>query len=212
MPDQSLKALHHALWLTIGLWIFSLFINSAFPLKGISIAGLLFSSYWMNNIHHQNQKACFHPELWTWRKSLFFVTLTSLAISLLTSIRYRISIDMPIIPGRIEAFALISILIGCFEELVFRGFVQGEASRWNARGAIIVGATSHAGYKALLFALSEQAIDISPQRLFVATFLAGLGIGFTRYRSGSLWPAILAHCFFDFWVYAEQSSAPWWVW
>ena len=30
--------------------------------------------------------------------------------------------------------------------------------------------------------------------------------------SSSLWPAIFAHCCFDFWLYMEQSSAPWWVW
>jgi len=119
---------------------------------------------------------------------------------------------LPVIPSEIGVFVIIAVLIGFVEEVVFRGFVQGGAQEWNQKGAILLSSFSHAGYKAFLFVFPQQQIDNSVLELFGYTFLAGLFLGFSRLVSGSMWPAILAHCFFDFWVYMEQSSAPWWVW
>lgn len=210
--NLPVKALLRSLYLTVALWVFALFINSSFPLKVIAIVALLLSTYCMGVIHTQNQKASLHVTLWQWSKSLTGMILISLSLSLLLSMWYRMTIHMPAIPSRLGGFVFISVLIGCCEEVVFRGFVQGAANQWNEKAAITLGALSHAGYKALLFVLPEQPIDTPILKLFAITFLVGLALGYTRYRSGSLWPSVLAHGFFDFWVYAELSSAPWWVW
>jgi membrane protease YdiL (CAAX protease family) len=208
----AVKGLLLSLYLTATLWIFALFINSSFPLNGIAIVGLILSAYCMSEIHVQNRQAALHATLWQWRTSWVGIMLIALSLSLMLSVLYRLSIQLPAIPTRLRGFVIISVLIGCCEELVFRGFVQGAAHPWNAKAAIALGALSHAGYKALLFVLPQQLIDTPVQNLFAVTFVAGLALGYTRYRSGSLWPCILGHAFFDVWVYGEQSSAPWWVW
>jgi len=37
-------------------------------------------------------------------------------------------------------------------------------------------------------------------------------IGLLRYYSKSILPAIVVHAVFDLFVYAENTTAPWWVW
>ncbi len=207
-----MKGLILSLYLTATLWIFALFINSTFPLNGVAIVGLILSAYWMSVIQLNNQQAALNATLWQWRRSWVGMMLIALSLSLILSILYRLSIQLPEIPTHLSGFVIISVLIGCCEELVFRGFVQGAVNQWNAKAAIALGALSHAGYKALLFVLPEQRIDTPIQNLFAFTFIVGLALGYTRYRSGSLWPCLVGHAFFDVWVYGEQSSAPWWVW
>jgi membrane protease YdiL (CAAX protease family) len=210
--SPSAKALVLSLLLTGSLWLFALFIQTNFPLRGVALIGLLLSAYLVKTILLQNPEVYLGQALWQWRRASYVVIILSLVAALLLSIYYRTSIQMPWFPAHLGPFVLVSVLIGCSEEIIFRGFVQGEASRWHKEGAVVFGALSHAGYKSLLFVLPVQLIDMSIQHLFLMTFLAGLVLGFTRYRSGSIWPSLLAHGLFDFWVYAELSTAPWWVW
>lgn len=206
------KALIRSICLTGALWVFALFIHSPFPLKSLSIVGVILSSYFISTIYIQNRTNTFSIPFWQLRNSLLLTIAASLTISLLISMLYRYSIDLPIMPRYLETYSVVFVLIGFSEEIVFRGIVQGEASLWNKSGAIVVGAAAHAGYKSLLFVLSNQSIDTNISNLFLLTFIAGLGLGFTRYRTESLWPCLLAHGLLDLWVYAEQSAAPWWVW
>lgn len=211
-PSSPSRALSLSLLLTGSLWIFALFIQASFPLRWIALPALVLSALFVNIILRLNPQVYLGQALWKWKRSLLGVTLLSVALSILLSVTYRLSIEMFWAPTRLGPFVIIAILIGCCEEIIFRGFVQGEANRWNKEGAIVLGSLSHAGYKSLLFILPAQLIDMSTLHLFVLTFLAGLALGYTRYQSGSLWPSLLAHGLFDFWVYAELSSAPWWVW
>ncbi|WP_370476497.1 CPBP family intramembrane glutamic endopeptidase [Tamlana flava] len=165
----------------------------------------------MNSIHREFSESVFSPSLWRFKKHFNWIFI-AIILSLILATYSRIEDGLPAIPSIIGKFVLIAVLIGFVEELVFRGFVQGGAEQWNKKGAIVLASVSHAGYKALLFVFPVQHINNSSLELFGYTFLAGLVLGYTRYITGSLWPAILAHCFFDFWLYIEQSTAPWWVW
>ena len=211
MIEKSKRIPFKSLALTGALWFFSLFINFDFPIKAVALVALIMAGFWMSSIHRNNPESVFSPYLWRFEKSLNWI-LVAFILSLALAIYSRIEDGLPVIPSKIGGFVIVAVLIGFVEEVVFRGFVQGGAQQWNQIGAIVLASVSHAGYKALLFVFSLQHLNNSSLELFGYTFLAGLVLGYSRHITGSLWPAILAHCFFDFWLYMEQSSAPWWVW
>jgi membrane protease YdiL (CAAX protease family) len=202
---------YKSLLLTGALWFFSLFIHFDFPIKTIALIALVMAGFWMNSINNDIPGSILSPSLWRFKKCLIWILIAT-TLSLVISIYSRIDDGLPAIPSKIGVFVIVAVLIGFIEEVVFRGFVQGGAEQWNQRGAILLASVSHAGYKALLFVFPLQHLNNSALELFGYTFLAGLVLGYSRHVTGSLWPAILAHCFFDFWLYMEQSSAPWWVW
>lgn len=197
--------------LTGALWFFSLFISFDFPIKTIALFALAMAGFWIYAIHRDIAGSVFSFSLWRFKKSLNWI-LVALILSLILAIYSRIDDGLPAIPSKIGRFVVVAVLIGFVEEVVFRGFVQGGAQQWHQTGAIVLASVSHAGYKALLFVFPLQHLNNNSLELFGYTFVAGLVLGYSRYITGSLWTAILAHCFFDFWLYMEQSSAPWWVW
>lgn len=91
-------------------------------------------------------------------------------------------IDLNNSPGFAWQILVIAVLPAIAEEFLFRGAIQGLFSRWFQAPWKAIAIT------ALLFAaMHQQFFGIVP------LFLAGLLLGFIRYWSGSLWPAILAH-------------------
>ena len=79
------------------------------------------------------------------------------------------------------ALVVIGLLAGTAEELFFRGFMQTRLSqRWSSRTAVLV--------TALFFGLMHMDPVHSPLALCL-----GIWLGFVCERSGSLWPALLAH-------------------
>ena len=211
MTEKFKSIPYHSLALTVALWIFSLGINFEFPIKLIALIALVMAGFWMNSIHRELPETIFSPSLWRFKKSLNWILIATI-LTLMLAIYSRIEDGLSAIPSTIGAFVIVAVLIGFLEEVVFRGFVQGGAQQWNKKGAIVMASVSHAGYKALLFVFPLQHLNNSAFELFGYTFLAGLVLGYSRYITGSLWPAIFTHCIFDFWLYMEQSSAPWWVW
>ena len=211
MIEKSKNIPYQSLALTGALWFFSLFINFDFPIKTIALFALVIAGFWMNSIHRDIPGSVFSPSLWRFKKSLSLILVATI-LALVLAIYSRIEDGLPAIPSKIGVFVIVAVFIGFVEEVVFRGFVQGGAQQRNQTGAVVLASVSHAGYKALLFVFPLEHLNNSPLELFGYTFLAGLVLGFSRQITGSLWPAILAHCFFDFWLYMEQSSAPWWVW
>lgn len=198
--------------ITGALWFFSIFILFDFPIKMISLFALVMASFWMSSVLRNRPEAVISSSLWRFKKSTVTWILIMAMFSLVFSIYSRIDDGLPAIPSKIGGFALLAVLIAFVEEVVFRGFIQGDSQHWSRTGAIVLASVSHAGYKALLFVFPLQHLNNSSLELFGYTFLAGLGLGYSRWVTRSLWPAIFAHCFFDFWLYMEQSSAPWWVW
>lgn len=211
MIEKSKRIPYKSLALTGALWFFSLFIYFDFPIKAIALFALIMAGFWMNLIRRDFSESVFSPSLWRFKKSINWILVATI-LTFFLAIYSRIDDGLPAIPTKIGGFVIVAVLIGFVEEVVFRGFVQGGAQQWNQKGAIVLASVSHAGYKALLFVFPLQHLNNSALELFGYTFLAGLILGYSRYITGSLWPAILAHCFFDFWLYMEQSSAPWWVW
>jgi len=198
--------------LIISLWLFALTSPLPFPLKILSMMSLLGAAFLIGNLHLTIPEVTFHRNLWKPRPNLGWYILVTVLISLFLSSVARQTSGLPFLPVQTGRFVFVAVFIGIMEELVFRGFVQGSIAVQNQKLAIIIAALGHAGYKAFLFVNQHASIDISLSSLFGVTFLAGILMGLSRYWSGSLWPAILAHGFFDFWLYGELDVAPWWVW
>jgi membrane protease YdiL (CAAX protease family) len=84
---------------------------------------------------------------------------------------------------------LIGVIAGLGEESVFRGYLQPAlCSRLGAVIGILAGSTIFALYHVVV---TPHVIGIS------AKFSFGIVLGVLRYRTGSLWPAAIAH--FTFW-------------
>jgi CAAX protease family protein len=79
------------------------------------------------------------------------------------------------------ALFVICIMPGIWEEVAFRGLVQGTLQRsLGVRGGIVL--------SAILFAIIHQNIISAPILL-----LMGLLLGWIRHRSGSLYPGMVVH-------------------
>ncbi len=91
-----------------------------------------------------------------------------------------------------SAFLLTSLMPGIFEEVAFRGFVQGRLARLlGAREALLLSAG--------LFAVAH----LSPA-VFPSHFLMGLALGAIRHRTGSLYPGMAAHALWNALVLVEE--------
>ena len=84
--------------------------------------------------------------------------------------------------GLMAAAVLAVLLAPLFEEILFRGMVQsvGVARLGRTRGVVLT---------ALVFGAMHLAEPMSVPPLIVL----GLGAGWLREASGSLWPAVLLH-------------------
>lgn len=144
-------------------------------------------------------------------KMLVYCTI-GLLMGIAGAMYYRGSFGMPVLPSVARSFALVAMGIGITEELVFRGFIQGQVSKLHPGFAIVFAAFAHTTYKVFLF-LSPTAQQHHSILLFYTwTFGAFLLIGLLKYYSKSIVPAIIVHAIFDLLVYAENLQAPWWVW
>ncbi|MCF1751049.1 CPBP family intramembrane glutamic endopeptidase [Mariniradius sediminis] len=210
--DNGQQLLIKAGALILLLWIFALTSPLAFPGKILSIISLVGAAFLIGNLQLTIREGTFHPSLWVWRKHLGWYILGTVLMSLFLSTFARHTSGLALIPVQIGQFVYVAVLIGIIEEIVFRGYVQGATAALNSKFAVTFAALGHSGYKAFLFVNQEQSIDISLTLLFGVTFAVGILLGLSRYLSGSLWPAVIAHAFFDFWLYGDLDIAPWWVW
>lgn len=198
-----------AVFCSLGLMIFSWFIQYNFPWKLISFAALSFSAFVISlNLYSLKQ---------------FTGTVTSVNYSILLAgsgilgglilaAFYRNYLHQELLPSSVHYFALIAALVGSTEELVFRGFLQELTRPAGSTFSILFSTLSHTGYKCFLFIspAAEAAVDIG--FLFKWTFAAGIIFGISRYWTKSIIPAMIAHAVFDIVVYGSLTEAPWWVW
>ena len=145
-------------------------------------------------------------------RALILLTASGVVTGIILSSWYRLYLGIDSFPKSIHFFAVIAALIGSTEELVFRGFIQGQVKKINGPLSVLFSTVAHTGYKCCLFLSPMVAGNIDVSFLGFFTFSAGLVFGSIRYFTGSLIPSLIAHALFDIMVYAEYVSAPWWVW
>jgi membrane protease YdiL (CAAX protease family) len=138
--------------------------------------------------------------------------LTGTVFGCFLALFYRWYLETGYFPQSLRWFAVIAAGIGSTEELVFRGYVQGQFARRAGFFSIVIASLAHTGYKCCLFLSPVSATSVDIGFLAICTFYAGLLLGAIRYFSGSVWPAVIAHALFDILVYGENVNPPWWVW
>lgn len=212
MATKRSASLKMATAVSVSICLFALLLHMPFAFKSLAWVAFGSAALLISFLLARHQQVLLNKKLWRLPAHQLGITGSTLIISIIVSIWYRISSDMPWWPVSLEFFVLLSVLIGATEEILFRGIVFGEASRWHITGAIWFSALAFAAYKALLFVWPSPINHTNPFTLFSVSFIAGLLLGYVRKKSGSLWPCLLAHGIFDLWVYAETPHAPWWVW
>ena len=209
---NRISLLVEAFLIAFGLMVFSFFAHHKFPVRFISFAALLFSAFLISRHLKTTQDL---ENVFGERKrrtiTFLFLGIGILSGAILAFI-YRGNILHSLFPSEIHAFVLIAATIGATEELVFRGFLQSMTGKVNGLFSILFSSFSHTAYKCFLFMSPAVEGDIQMGYLFFWTLGIGLLFGTVRHYSKSITIPLVAHAIFDILVYAESSSAPWWVW
>jgi membrane protease YdiL (CAAX protease family) len=197
---------------SLGLMLFSWFVHSGFPARLISYGALLFVAFLMSRqLGSWSDLKRITGECSLSLKSILFLIL-GILMGISMSVFYRWHLELPLFLSSLLPFAIVAALIGSMEELVFRGYLQSQATGLGSVFAILFSSVSHTGYKCFLFLSPafHPAVDIG----FLAfwTFLFGVMAGIIRHFAGNVWPVVFAHALFDILVYGENVNPPWWVW
>ncbi len=209
---KRLTVLSGAILCSLGLMVFSFFIQFKFPIRLLAFAALLMSAFIISkNLRSFSDLKKITGEYISCKITLLYLII-GIAMGIMLVVMYRWHLGISLFPASLHLFVITAALIGCVEELVFRGFLQEYARSINGPFSILFSTLSHTGYKFCLFLSPAVTADINVGFLVFWTFLAGILFGTVRHLSKSLLPSLSAHAFFDILVYAEFVTAPWWVW
>ena len=197
---------------SVGLMVFSFFIHYSFPLKLLSFAGLAASGLIIGkNLATTDDLARItgnRPSLACLGILLPAGLIPGFGLVLL----YRWYLGISLVPSGMHGFIFIAAIIGITEEMIFRGYVQGNIRDISATLSIFGGSLAHTGYKCCLFMSPPVAGSIDIGFLALWTMIAGMVFGTINHFTKSIIPSLSAHALFDILVYAEFVNAPWWVW
>lgn len=209
---ERVTILSEAILTSLGLMVFSFFVQFKFPVRLLAFAALLISAVIISrNIKLLADLKKITGELISLRTTLLYI-IFGIVIGIVLALIYRWHLDLSLFPKSVHLFVFSAALIGCMEELVFRGFLQEHVKSINGPFSILFSTISHTGYKCCLFLSPAITANIDVGFLALWTFLAGILFGTIRHLSKSLIPSLSAHVLFDILVYAEFVTAPWWVW
>jgi membrane protease YdiL (CAAX protease family) len=209
---KKLTLLSQAVLCSLGLMVFSFFIHYKFPVRLLSFAALLISAFIINrNLRSLSDLKKIIIENISFKIILTF-TIFGIALGIALAVVYRWHLDIILFPNSFHSFVIVAALIGCMEELVFRGFLQEYIRSINGPFSVLFSTISHTGYKCCLFLSPVVTTNIDVGFLALWTFIIGILFGTIRHLSKSLLPSLSAHALFDILVYAEFATAPWWVW
>jgi membrane protease YdiL (CAAX protease family) len=200
-----------AILCSFALVVFSFLIHSEFPLRLIAISAL-FVPAWIFSKNMQSVTGLIKNALNSVSLKDVLYSIAGLLCGLLLAILYRWHLGIKLFPDSFHLFVLVAALIGCTEEIVFRGFLQDHVKSINAPFSILFSTISHTAYKCCLFLSPFVAAGIHIGFLALWTFTGGLLIGTLKHFSRSIMPPTIAHALFDIIVYAGFVNPPWWVW
>jgi len=210
IAQQKSTVLYNAILCSAGCIVFAWFIHYPFPFQLAAFVSLIafMISIRLNSSDDLLKKS--FSGFFSSRMMVF--NLTGLLMGTAAALYYRNSYGMLLFPQTFKNFTFIAIAIAVTEELVFRGFIQGQLSKLNPSFSIAFGALSHVAYKAALFLSPFAVIKIDVVSLTLFSLPVILILGVLKHCAKSILPAVIAHAAFDIIVYAEVTKAPWWVW
>jgi membrane protease YdiL (CAAX protease family) len=209
---KKVTILSEAILFSLGLMVFSFFIQYKFPVRLFSFAALLIAAFIISgNIRTLSDLKRITGGSFSLGITLLLI-ISGIALGIVLAVIYRWHLGLSLIPRAFNLFVITAALIGCMEELVFRGFLQEYVRSIIGPFSVLFSTFSHTGYKCCLFLSPAITANIDIGFLALWTLLAGILSGTIRHLSKSLLPSLIAHALFDILVYAEFVSAPWWVW
>lgn len=195
----------------VGILIFAGFIHKPFPLLLLAIGGLAGTSVVIGySIRHMTLGEAFGIKFLN-RKVLLYL-LPAIALGLVLGILTRKRFELTLIPAGFTYIAFVAPLIGAMEELVFRGYFQGQLRPIGLGFSIITASALHTSYKLLVIFSLAAPLQFDFFFLIFWTFVVGLLIGMLRELAKSTVPPVIAHAVFDIVLYGGLASAPLWVW
>jgi membrane protease YdiL (CAAX protease family) len=194
-----------------GILLFAGFIHQPFPLLLLAIGGLACTAVVIGfSIRHLTVLEAFGLNRLN-QKILLYV-LPAIVLGLVLGILTRSRFELTLIPVGFTSVAIVAPLVGSFEELVFRGYIQGQLRAVGKIFSIITASALHTTYKLLVILTLAVPLQFDFFFLIFWTFVGGVLIGTLRELSGNTIPPVIAHAVFDIVLYGELVSAPVWVW
>jgi membrane protease YdiL (CAAX protease family) len=192
--------------------VFAFFINAKLPFRLVAVTALFLPAWFFGrNLQSLSDLRKITGESASLKITILYI-ITGILVGTLFTILYRWHLEISLFPKSINFFVLVAALIGCTEELVFRGFIQEYVKSVNAPFSILFSTISHTFYKCCLFMSPMVNNDINIGFLAFWTLIAGILLGTIKHITKSILPSMIAHALFDVLVYAEFVRAPWWVW
>jgi membrane protease YdiL (CAAX protease family) len=213
LQKRNLAALRDGIFCGMACIVFAWFIHAPFPLSLIAFASLAVAAFIISRqlISFTILLKEFYHNIFS--SGMIVFNVLGIEMGIVAALYYRHSYGMFLFPSSINSFAIVAVGIAIVEELVFRGFIQGELQKVNTFFSVVFASLAHALYKSTIFLapfLVQRIDDVA--LLFFLSFFLFLALGLLKHYAKSIVPCIIAHVIFDFIVYAEIANAPWWVW
>jgi membrane protease YdiL (CAAX protease family) len=194
-----------------GILIFAGFTHHSFPLLLLAIGGLTGTAMVIGySIRHMTLREAFGIKTLNRKTLLYF--LPALVLGLIMGMLTRERFELTFLPSGFTGIAFVAPLIGATEELIFRGYFQGQLRHIGSGFSILTASALHTSYKLLVILSLATPLQFDFFYLIFWTFVGGLLIGILREISGSTVPPVIAHAAFDIVLYGGLASAPVWVW
>lgn len=195
----------------LGILIFAAFIHQAFPIILVGIAGItLTGAVIAYSIRELAIAEAFALD--RFNRKVFLFCLLAIPIGALLGMLTRNTFDISLFPVRITLVALVAPMVGAFEELIFRGYIQGHLRPIGRYFSMVYASGVHTSYKLLVILTLSVPLQFDFFFLVFWTFAGGLLFGALREFSRSTLPAMMAHAVFDVVVYGGLATMPVWVW
>lgn len=196
-----------------GLILFALFAHRGIPCMFVGMGGLGVAAWAIVWTGFGIEHPAVTLGLTGWSGRMAWLSIAGIAFGIALGMAQRFSLDLPLWPPpKIQPFVGLACLIGATEELIYRGWILGQARKHGWLVALVAAAAAHAAYKTALFVWPRIAGPFDLPLIALLSFAGGVAFGWLRLVSGSLVPSIMAHVAFDFMVYRAVARPPWWVW
>lgn len=194
-----------------GILIFAGFIHQSFPLMLLAIGGLAGTAALIAySIRHLTLREAFG--ITQINRKVLLYTLPAIVLGIILGILTRNRFELTLIPAGITGVALVAPLIGATEELIFRGYFQGQLRAFGSGFSIMSASAFHTTYKLLVILTLAMPLQFEFFFLIFWTLIVGIILGTLRELSGSTIPPMIAHAAFDILLYGGLAAAPLWVW
>jgi membrane protease YdiL (CAAX protease family) len=195
----------------IAILLFATFIHNHWPLKLISLVGLVVAAILLGySIRYISIPQAFGLNITHQR--FFYYCLLAIILGTAMGVATRLAYDLTLFPRGFTMLALVAPLIGAVEEIVFRGYIQGTLEEFGRYFSVLYATSTHTCYKLLVILTLSGPLQFDLFFLVLWTFLGGLLFGLLRMISKSSIPPIIAHGVFDIILYGGMATTPLWVW